>query len=123
MRGGLAVVISDLLFDDEPRSIMRHLKWADRIFLVQVLSDLERNPATAMETDALLRLEDAEDTSAIDVRMDSATVDAYMKRFNALVDEYRHLAHAGGHAHTMVDDQQSLQDCVTEFLRAGMISQ
>lgn len=123
MRGGLAIVISDLLFDDEPRAIMRHLKWADRIFLVQVLSGLERNPAAAMEVDALLRLEDAEDASAIDVRLDSATVSAYMTRINALVDEYRHLTHAGGHAHTMVDDAQSLQDCVVEFLRAGMISQ
>lgn len=116
-RGGVKILVSDFLFPFAPNDVLRAFPLADRIVLVQLLSEFEDNP----EATGDVRLEDAESADYLDVPLNKAVVAGYARRLNTLKSELDRQMRISEGAFVSVRDTDSLDETARALLVGGII--
>ncbi len=94
--GGIRILISDLLWPDEPRRLLaRMARGAAAVWVVQVLSEVEIDPTPA----GFSRLEDAETGEHRDLLLDRSAIERYRRAFAAHRDGWRQACRQVGARH------------------------
>jgi len=119
-RCGLRIFLSDFLFSFSPSELELAMSRADKTILVQLMSDFEADPATA-GPGALVRLENAEGPSHVEVRLDETTVREYRKRLAALQEEMNAVARRNRGELVILKESDSLAACAQKLVRAGVV--
>ena len=117
-KGGIKILVSDLLFPMSPDELVGTFAAADRLVLVQVLTEFETGPDPA----GTLRLEDAETGAALDVALDRATVQGYRRRLERLRSDLERRVKLAGGAWAWVRDTDSLAETVRRLAQARIVA-
>ncbi len=118
-RGGIKILISDLLFPFSPQELIGCFAGSDRLVVVQLLSAFEDDPGTAGGT---LRLEDAETPRHLDIKLDADTVEKYRSRLDALRDDVGRRVRASGGAYVCVRDADDLDAVMRRLAQTGVVT-
>lgn len=118
-RHGLRVVISDLLLQGEPKTILQSIQRnAALCTLVQVLDADEISPSASGGQ----RLTDVETGKTLDIILNETTITAYKKRLLALTEGYSKQVQTTGGRLIRVTSEQSLLDvCRGPLLNGGLL--
>ena len=116
-RGGVKILISDLLFPFAPSDLVATFSAADRLVLIQVLSEFEDDP----QEGASVRLEDAESGQWLDVALDRTTVNGYKHRLERMRADLDRCLKISGGALAMIRDTDPLDAMIHKLLTASVI--
>lgn len=116
-RGGIVIVISDLLFRFDPVELVNCLSRADRVLVIQLLSSFEDAPQEGTS----LRLQDAETLEFLDVKLDHATVEGYRKRLETLSTQVIQRLRLYGGAFTRIVESDNLDVVMKKLLTSATI--
>jgi len=120
--GGISIVISDLLFPFDPGRLPTLFGQPDQLLVVQVLSAFEANPGEGLQAGAMLRLQNAEAPEHLDVRLNSATVEQYLRRLRALQSDLADALRRRGGAMATIRDVDDLDSACRIMHTAGVLA-
>lgn len=120
LRGGLAVVVSDLLAPGGYQDGLQYLRYRRQdVTVLQILSPEELSPQLSGD----LRLIDSETGLSREVSVTPALLREYTHRLAKWQEEIRHFCHANGVGHLAVSSDRAAEDIVLEALRgAGIVA-
>jgi hypothetical protein len=117
-KGGIKIIISDFLFSFSPQDLVATFRAADRLVLVQVLSEFEDDPGEG----GFIRLVDAENNEYLDIALNKATIDGYRTRLEKLKNDLDRRIRVAQGAYVSLRDLDSLDDMIEKLLRTKVIN-
>ena len=122
---GIRLLLSDLLWDDEPRAVLARLaRGSSALWVVQLLAAEDVDPAAASRG-GFGRLEDAETGEFRDLLLDAAAIGRYRRAFAAHRESWHRACREAGAtivtlvAERLVDGWQP--EALEELVRRGMV--
>lgn len=115
--GGVKIIVSDFLFPFAPDDLARIFSAADRLIMVQIVSEFEDNPPRGGE----VRLQDAESGAFLDVALNKVTVEGYKKRLHNLRNDLDRRLRTMGGAFVVLRDTDTLEETMRSLLEAGIV--
>ena len=111
---GIVVLLSDLMDKDGFESALRYLvSQSMDVYVIQILSAEELEP----DVQGDLRLVDCEDGDVAEVTITPALVKRYKQTLAAFVDSAREFCSRRGMVHLLAQNQVSIHDLMTGYLR------
>jgi uncharacterized protein (DUF58 family) len=116
-KGGVKILVSDFLFPFDPAQLVATFAQADRLVLIQVLSDFEADPPEG----GILRLEEAENGQTLDLALDRATVREYRRRLDGLLEDLDRRLRVAGGALATLREGLTLEETMRALMRARIV--
>jgi uncharacterized protein (DUF58 family) len=116
-KGGILILISDLLYPLSPAEFINIFSASDRLILVQLLSEFESNPSQ----EGIVRLQDAENGEYLDVGLDKVTIEGYNTRLNRLKSDLERFTRIKQGAFVSIHDKMTLEETMKKLFKASVI--
>jgi uncharacterized protein (DUF58 family) len=112
-RRGVKILISDFLFPHQPADLMSlAAQNSDGLMLIQVLSKFEKGPPYGSD----IKLTDAETGEEMDIRLDDATIRAYLRRLLTFQEDLRQQTQRIGGLFSVVDAEMTLAEVTRQLV-------
>jgi uncharacterized protein (DUF58 family) len=117
--GGISVVLSDLLTDDDWRQAVSFLKYCKQdIAVLQMITPQELEPSF----DGPIRLTSAEGEPAVEIAATPAVLEAYKRTLAKFTEDIKAHCYSLGAAHLLVNTSEPLEKLVFQgFANSGVV--